>query len=129
MWDKVINLTEVIKHHVASGSRSSILVPLGWIIWPLIISIFLACAFKIQWLVIAFFVILVVIVILYVYAYLFCLSNDRDCLRSERFSIQKIAIEKGLIGDNLQGIIEIDADQSGMLPSPNKSASEEGESK
>jgi|SRR5512135_485174 hypothetical protein len=31
---------------------------------------------------------------------------DPDSLRSERYSIQKMAIEKGLVGDNLSGLFE-----------------------
>lgn len=39
---------------------------------------------------------------------LFCLhilfDNDRDSLRSEKFTIQKLAIEKGIMGDDVTGI-------------------------
>ena len=30
--------------------------------------------------------------------------NDRDSLRSEKFTIQKLAIEKGIMGDDVTGI-------------------------
>jgi hypothetical protein len=34
--------------------------------------------------------------------------NDREALRSERYSIQKLAIKKGMVGDNLSGTLQID---------------------
>ena len=36
--------------------------------------------------------------------YIYCLINDRDSLRSEKFTIQKLAIEKGIMGDDVTGI-------------------------
>jgi len=39
-------------------------------------------------------------------AYLYCLFADRDALRSETYSIQKLAIEKGFIGDSIIGILD-----------------------
>jgi hypothetical protein len=44
---------------------------------------------------------------LYLIAYLYCLFNDRDALRSETYSIQKMAIEKGFVGDDLSGELEV----------------------
>lgn len=39
-------------------------------------------------------------------AYAFFAFKDPDCLRSETFTLNKIAMEKGQIGDNSQGLIE-----------------------
>jgi hypothetical protein len=47
-------------------------------------------------------------VVLYLFAYIFFMFRDPDALRSERYSIQKMAIEKGLIGDDLHGLLEPD---------------------
>ena len=38
--------------------------------------------------------------ILFLFAYVFCLLKDRDALRSEKFSIRKMEIERGIYGDN-----------------------------
>jgi hypothetical protein len=46
--------------------------------------------------------------LLYIAAYGYCLVNDRDALRSETYSIQKLAIEKGYIGDSTVGILRKD---------------------
>ena len=74
---------------------------------------------------IACFIVLTLILLLYVFSYLFCLFNDRDALRSERFSIQKFAIEKGVVGDNLQGIVEIDTEKLFSLPPPQGNVNKE----
>ena len=48
-------------------------------------------------------------VIVYILAYIYLLFHDRDALRSEKYSLQKLAIERGLVGDSETGIIDIDA--------------------
>lgn len=40
-------------------------------------------------------------------AYLYLLFYDRDALRSERFTLEKIRLEKGLIGDSMSGVREV----------------------
>jgi hypothetical protein len=45
-------------------------------------------------------------ILLFLVAYIFFMIRDPDALRSERYSIQKMAIEKGLIGDDLHGLLE-----------------------
>lgn len=58
------------------------------------------------WLLILFGVASAVTVLLYLCAYLYCLVKDRDALRTETYSIQKLALEKGYVGDKLTGLIE-----------------------
>jgi hypothetical protein len=41
------------------------------------------------------------------FAFLFLLFRDRDALRSERFAIAKMSIEKGVYGDTLSGFVEV----------------------
>lgn len=48
---------------------------------------------------------------LYLCAYLYFMFTDKDALRSETYSIQKLAIERGLRGDDLHGVIQVDTDQ------------------
>ena len=43
--------------------------------------------------------------VLYFAAFIYCLFVDRDALRSETYSIQKLAIEKGFVGDSSVGIL------------------------
>lgn len=48
---------------------------------------------------------------LYLGAYLYFMFTDKDALRSETYSIQKLAIERGLRGDDLTGVITLDTEQ------------------
>ncbi|MEX2263540.1 MAG: hypothetical protein WD696_16405 [Bryobacteraceae bacterium] len=91
------------------GSRSTVLRPLGWLLsisgagllWGASIGAAL-------WIQIVFGVGVGSSLVLYLGAYAFCLAKDRDALRSETFSIQKLAIQRGFIGDSLKGALDID---------------------
>ena len=63
---------------------------------------------------------------LYLGAYVYCLVTDRDALRSETYTIQKMAIEKGFVGDSLTGVLSLDTDVRGrMIESTSDVASED----
>lgn len=51
-----------------------------------------------------FAVILVVAILIFFFAYIYCLFTDKDAIRSEKYSIQKMAIEKGIFGDSNSGV-------------------------
>jgi hypothetical protein len=49
------------------------------------------------------------------YGFLYCLHRYRDGLRSERYSLSRLAIERSKIGDSVAGYVSIDAkDIDGM---------------
>ena len=52
---------------------------------------------------------------LYFIAFSFCLIKDRDALRSETYSLHKIAIEHGLTGDSITGVITVGAEDRRLL--------------
>jgi len=60
-------------------------------------------------------------VVAYLVAYFVLLFVDRDALRSERFTLSKLAIEKSVTGDSLKGFvaIELNAEKSHSLPAEN----------
>ncbi len=62
--------------------------------------------------------------LLYLVAYVFFALTDKDALRSEKFFLQKMAIEKGFIGDDLTGYIKVIEPPLGRpaaeLPEPSK---------
>ena len=66
---------------------------------------------------------------LFVGAYIYCLFHDREALRSETYSIQKLAIEKGFLGDSVTGMFEVDEDASGKLIDPPPTLTALGEKK
>ena len=60
-----------------------------------------------DWLGIAFACCTGVTLVLYLIIYILAFRKDPELLRSEKHSIQKLAIEKGFVGDSLQGIFDV----------------------
>lgn len=97
-------IKELFERSDTSGSKSTILKPLTWFLSILIGGLLFSIQLNAPiWVTIFFSIVLGVIILLFLFAYIYCLFNDRDALRSEKYSIQKMAIEKGLYGDNLTG--------------------------
>ena len=121
-------LRELVSDALAEGSRSTALKPLHWIVAILLggtlFGIFLDAP---SWFLITLVGMFVICVLLFGYAYLVFLKKDPDALRSEIYSLRKFAIEKGLYGDNLSGMIDIDQDanQRSILPGPSSENEDE----
>ena len=97
----------LLQQATAQASRSTALKPLGWLIAMLLPATIGSFVYKAPgWLGVALAVLTTVSVAFYLGSYLFLLFKDRDTLRSERYTLQKLAIEKGLYGDSLVGILE-----------------------
>ncbi|MGO9145539.1 MAG: hypothetical protein ACLQDF_04150 [Desulfomonilia bacterium] len=90
----------------AKGSRSTILRPIGWMM-PICVASTLSSIYLNSpiWLICMFAIFCGLTMVLYLGSYIFCLLTDKDALRSETYSIQKMAIEKGFVGDSLVGKI------------------------
>lgn len=58
------------------------------------------------WALIVLFGLLSVFMLLYAAFYIFFALTDPDALRSEKYKLQKIALEHGYYGDNHTGLIE-----------------------
>jgi len=58
----------------------------------------------------------IISIILYIVFYMYFAFTDKDALRSEKYSIQKLAIQKGFIGDDQTGYIPLSntSDQRGL---------------
>ena len=101
----------------AQGSRSTVLRPLGWLASICAGSLIALVEFKAAiWLLILFAIFLSVTVALYLWAYVYCLLTDKEALRTEKYSIQKMAIEKGYYGDSTVGTFPVD--QQSLLNAP-----------
>ena len=99
----------------ATLSRSDALKPLAWLIVTLTrTSVLLAYVAGPVWLLIVAAGLLAAIA-LYFIAFSFCLIKDRDALRSETYSLHKIAIEHGLTGDSITGVITVGAEDRRLL--------------
>src|SRR5207249_4189310 len=97
----------------AQGSRSTVLRPLGWLL-AISGGILIACieSKADPWVVAVFVGLNAFAAALYMGAFIYCLAVDRDALRSETYSIQKLAIEKGFIGDSMTGLIRVSPQQT-----------------
>jgi hypothetical protein len=97
----------LLQQAASSGSRSTVLRPLAWLLGLLIAGTVSGIEVKApDWLLISLLIMTVSTVTLYLGSYIYCLFSDRDALRSETYSIQKLAIQKGIVGDSTVGILE-----------------------
>jgi type IV secretory pathway TrbD component len=88
-------------------SRSSITNPLQWTLVILGGAILAGSKLGIRsWIIDALGVGLFVVLALLLYAYGFFMHKNPDVLRSEHFHLSKMAIERGLLGDSLHGLVE-----------------------
>ncbi|TCB73199.1 hypothetical protein [Acinetobacter sp. ANC 4177] len=98
-------IKQIFQHASSYGSRSSILSILLWIIFGFLAPLIIASIFAPPWVAILFAVILVVFLIIFAYVYLYCLHKGNiDALRSEKFVISKMAIEKQTSSDSVTGV-------------------------
>lgn len=49
---------------------------------------------------------------LHLFAYVYFMLYDREALRSERYSFGRLVISKGVLVDDLSGVIDAEADAS-----------------
>jgi hypothetical protein len=80
-----------------------------------------------SWVGITLVVLSVLSALLYLMAYVYFMFKDRDALRSERYSIQRLAIEKGLIGDSLYGLFDPQSSSTPNLLAQPKPDRKEGD--
>jgi hypothetical protein len=58
------------------------------------------------------------LLLVFMFAYLYLMFNDRDALRSERFTLSKMAIERSVTGDSLRGFIQEEFAAGRVLEAP-----------
>jgi len=118
-----LGFLKVFAQAAARGTRSSALRPIDWLLLlqlgSLLGSLYLDAA---NWIVIFFVFSSALSFSLYLFTYVYLLFKDRDALRSETYSLHKLAIEKGLIGDSISGLIEEEKVQ--LLPKKRSDESE-----
>lgn len=98
-------LSELRQHMQAELTRSDVLRAL---IWPIgFLSLLLVGVLSADgpdWITTAIFYALGGFLGLYALTYVVCFFIDRDALRSEKYKLHKLAIERGLYGDNTMGL-------------------------
>lgn len=100
-------LQSFFTHANARGARSTALHALQWVIGLLLSALaLLVFGNAPAWLLIGVGIALSLVLLIFLGAYLFLLLRNPDALRSEHFFLSKMAIEKGLIGDDVAGLID-----------------------
>lgn len=95
------------EHLNAEFSRSDVLRALIWPNAGLLLALSAALYTKAPaWLLAAIFILFCGFMLLYAGAYIYFAITDPDALRSERYKLQKIAIEQGLYGDSSTGLLD-----------------------
>ena len=92
----------------ASGSRGTALAPLHTM-FALVLAAFLTSIHIMapRPVLVLFGILCLVAFVLECGAYMYLLRYDRDALRSERFTLEKLRLQKGLMGDSVSGFREI----------------------
>lgn len=97
----------------AQSSKSTAMKPLNWLIVTLIggtlSSFYLKLPYAIS---IVASILTGLSIVVYLIVYFYFLFTDKDALRSEKFIVQKLAIERGFVGDNLFGKLELGEEKS-----------------
>lgn len=91
----------------ADLSRSDVLRVLVWpILILLLILVGAISAAAPAWILVGIAGFAAIFLVIYAAAFVFLLFNDRDALRSEKYSLHKMAIEHGIYGDSEIGLLE-----------------------
>jgi hypothetical protein len=108
----------LLQQATAQGARSTVLNPLGWALAISISAVLGSVSLHSEaWLTKLFAAFTVGIMITYLVAYIYFALTNSDALRSERFTLSKMAIERSLTGDSLNGFVQMAGNDVKILSS------------
>jgi hypothetical protein len=106
-------LQEILRRSTADASRTNALHHLQWTLGAFLVLLVGAGSYGVaQWVLYLLATGVVVSLISYLATHFYFMVRNPDALRSEKYSIQKMAIERGLYGDSEGGMREA------LLPGP-----------
>jgi hypothetical protein len=116
-----VNIQQYLQNITKSGHKSTVLMPLTWLIICLIggSSLMFALGKIPVWIPTVLISFAFLTIILFVGCYIYCLWKDPDLIRSEKFVTDKLMIEKGFYGDNERGLTQETVDTSHEIISNN----------
>jgi hypothetical protein len=101
-------ITQILHEAMQRNTKSTVLKSLGWLVGILSASTILASHYGLdKWLVVMFATLDCTSIVVYITAYIYFAFKDPDLLRSEKFTIQKMAIQHGIVGDDISGFIKV----------------------
>jgi hypothetical protein len=114
-------ILSLFQHSAARASRSTALNPLLWVLATLMAALVGLVAFRADtWLVVGVFSLLAASLLATLIAYGCLAWKNPDALRSEKYTLTKMALEKSMKGDNLNEFVRTLGDEalSPALPPP-----------
>jgi hypothetical protein len=107
------------------GSKSTVITPIGWLLAILLSGTTAALKYNAPtWVLIVLMLGLGILFAVFAWAFVFFSYRSPDYLRSERYTLTKLAIEHSQKGDNLVGLIDValqePQQQPRLPPSPNQ---------
>lgn len=120
-------LLDRLRSDDGTATRSTILHSLQWMTFILITGLggtsFTSAP---NWAIQIISALLILVVVLYLIFFCYFAIKNPDQLRSEKYSIRKMELERGLIGDNIFGLKE--SDSSKVIEHESKVGTDQGES-
>lgn len=119
-------IKSILEHATVNGSRSTVLKTIFGLISLLVSAALLGIWINApNWVIIILVGCLLLSIGLFLFAFIYFMFRNPDALRSEKYSLQKMAIERGLVGDSLQGLVQPDEIKGSLLlPSSGKTPPE-----
>lgn len=104
---QLLALQELLRTAQASGSRSSALAPLQWFLGLAIAGLVAAARYAApDWVLLSLGCVLAVATASFVGAYAWFMFKSPDALRSEKYSLSKMALERAAVGDSQSGLLQ-----------------------
>jgi hypothetical protein len=119
-------LYSFLQRATTTGARSTVLTDLRWFLGLVISGLLIAWHIQSpSWLLALFGVVLGLAVLIYFCAFIYFGITNPDALRSERFSLSKLAIERSITGDSVKGFLDPVTENARQLPAPDESPGKE----
>jgi hypothetical protein len=103
------DLTALFSKALSNRTLSSVLYELKWLVGILIVGSILASRYgTLGWFAIGLGVLGLIVIVVFICVYIFFCKTNPDYLRSEKYSIDKMAITHGVYGDNRSGMKHVE---------------------
>jgi len=110
-----VEFLQSLQQALQRNSKSTVLKSLGWLIGILLSATVAASHYGTdKWLVVMLAILDCFVIVTYVAAYVFFAIKNPELLRSEKYSIQKLAIQHGFVGDDKSGFFKVT--KIGVIP-------------
>ena len=100
-------ISSIFKQATAQGFKSNVVKPLMGMFTLFVIATVVLYWLEVPYFSIAMGCLMMIAGIVFLIAYLYCLFKNPDYLRSEKFVVEKMAIEKAALGNSMTPMIKL----------------------